>query len=51
MVSDIVTQEGVVLIGAGNRLTPMVLQKLRNYDTLGEVKQQVLVQDTTWGAH
>lgn len=45
IVSDIVTPEGVVLVGAGNRLTPMVLQKLRNYDTLGEVKQPVLVQD------
>ncbi len=45
VVSDIVTPEGVVLIGAGNRLTPMVLQRLKNYDTLGEVKQPVLVQD------
>jgi response regulator RpfG family c-di-GMP phosphodiesterase len=45
VVSDITTEEGVVLIGAGNQLTPMVLQKLHNYDALGEVKQPVLVQD------
>lgn len=45
VVSDITTEEGVVLVGAGNRLTPMVLERLHNYDSLGEVKQPVLVQD------
>lgn len=45
VVSDIITPEGLVLVGAGNRLTPMVLQRLQNYDELGEVKQPVLVQD------
>ena len=45
VVSDITTLEGLVLLGAGNRLTPMVLQRLHNYDALGEVKQPVLVQD------
>lgn len=44
VVSDISTPEGLVLIGAGNRLTTMVLARLRNYDELGEVKQPVLVQ-------
>lgn len=45
VVSDITTPEGLVLVGAGNRLTAMVLERLRNYDELGEVKQPVLVQD------
>jgi len=45
VVSDIVTPDGLVLVGAGNRLTAMVLERLRNYDELGEVKQPVLVQD------
>ncbi len=45
VVSDITTAEGVVLIGAGNILTPMVLQRLHNYDALGEVKQPVLIQN------
>ncbi len=45
VVSDITTPEGLVLLGAGNRITPMVLERLRNYDALGEVKQPVLVQD------
>jgi len=47
VVSDITTPTGFVLIGAGNRLTPMVLQRLVNYDALGEVKQPVMVQETT----
>jgi len=45
VVSDIRTHEGLVLVGAGNRLTEMVLKRLANYDELGEVKQPVLVQE------
>jgi response regulator RpfG family c-di-GMP phosphodiesterase len=45
VVSDITTPEGLVLVGAGNRLTAMVLARLHNYDELNEVKQPVLVQD------
>lgn len=45
VVSDICTLKGLVLVGAGNRLTSMVLQRLQNYDTLGDVKQPVMVQD------
>lgn len=44
VVSNITTAEGLVLVGAGNQLTPTILQRLRNYDMLGEVKQPVLVQ-------
>jgi response regulator RpfG family c-di-GMP phosphodiesterase len=47
VVSDITTPHGVVLVAAGNRLTQMVLQRLRNYEQLGEVKEPVLVQDPT----
>jgi response regulator RpfG family c-di-GMP phosphodiesterase len=45
VVSDITTLAGVVLVGSGHRLTEMVLERLRNYEILGEVKQPVLVQD------
>ena len=45
VVSDIVTPGGVVLVGAGNRLTKMVIDRLQNHETLGDVKQPVLVQD------
>lgn len=44
-VSDINTNEGLTLIAAGNRLTGMTLQCLRNHDALGEISQPVLVQD------
>jgi len=43
--SDVHSVQGTTLIRAGNRLTPMVLQKLKNYDTLGEVKQPVMAQE------
>jgi response regulator RpfG family c-di-GMP phosphodiesterase len=45
VVSDITSMQGQTLLGSGNRLTPMLLQRLNNYDALGEVKQPVLVQD------
>lgn len=45
VVSDITTPYGVVLVGSGHRLTEMVLERLRNYEILGEIKQPVLVQD------
>lgn len=45
VVSDIVTPDGLVLVGGGNRLSAMVLARLKNYGELNEVKQPVLVQD------
>jgi hypothetical protein len=45
VVSDIVTHTGVPLVGAGNRLTEMMLERLRNHATLGEVKEPIFVQD------
>lgn len=50
VVSDITSLDGLVLVGAGNRLSAMVLERLRNYDELGEVKQPVLVQDPSLAA-
>jgi hypothetical protein len=45
LVSDIVTHEGLVLVPAGTQLSAMILARLHNYNSLGEVKQPVLVQD------
>jgi response regulator RpfG family c-di-GMP phosphodiesterase len=45
VVSNITTRDGHVLVGAGSRLTAMVLKRLANYDELGDVKQPVFVQD------
>jgi len=45
VVSEITTPQGFVLVGAGHRLSAMVLRRLRNYEQLGEVKEPVYVQD------
>jgi response regulator RpfG family c-di-GMP phosphodiesterase len=45
VVSDITTLGGVPLVGAGNRLTAMTLERLRNHAELGEVKEPIFVQD------
>lgn len=45
LVSDIVTPSGLPLVGGGNRLTEMMLERLRNHAMLGEVKEPVYVQD------
>lgn len=45
VVSDIVTFTEIPLVGAGNRLTEMMLERLRNHALLGEVKEPVFVQD------
>ena len=45
VVSDIQTPAGLILIGAGTRLTAMTLQRLRNHCELSDVKEPVLVQD------
>lgn len=45
VVSDITTKEGLVLVPAGTQISAMILAHLLNYNSLGEVKQPVLVQD------
>ncbi len=46
VVSDIVTSTGLLLVGAGIRLSEMMLERLRNHAVLGEVKEPVFVQDS-----
>lgn len=46
-VSDIKTRDGSLLVGSGHRLTPLVLQRLANYELLGDLRQPILVQDPT----
>lgn len=45
VVSDIRSTEDGVLIAAGYRLTPTVLERLGNFELLGRVREPVLVQD------
>jgi response regulator RpfG family c-di-GMP phosphodiesterase len=45
VVSDIQTPSGLILVTAGNRLTDMTIQRLRNHCELNDVSEPVLVQD------
>jgi response regulator RpfG family c-di-GMP phosphodiesterase len=45
VVSEIVTRSGVPLVGAGTRLTEMMLERLRNHGELGDVKEPIYVQN------
>jgi hypothetical protein len=44
VVSDIVGPGGFLLVRAGSTLTPMMLERLRNFARLGEVREPLPVQ-------
>lgn len=44
LVSDISTREGVAIVGAGHVLTAMIIQRVRNFAALDDVKEPILVQ-------
>jgi response regulator RpfG family c-di-GMP phosphodiesterase len=45
VVSDILTSDGVLLLGRGSRLTPMVIQRLRNYEELHNLQHPLIMHD------
>jgi response regulator RpfG family c-di-GMP phosphodiesterase len=42
--SPIQTRDGVLLIGAGNRVTPALFQRLQNFSTLSGIKEPIYVE-------
>lgn len=44
VVADINSRSGSTLLSSGSRLTEMILQRLRNYASLGDVHEPVMVQ-------
>jgi hypothetical protein len=40
-----VTTDGFLLLGAGNRLTPMVIERLRNYEELHVLQHPLMMHD------
>ncbi|MBE2216256.1 MAG: response regulator [Opitutaceae bacterium] len=42
---DIVTPTGLTLVGRGNRLSPMMVERLRNLGELGEVAEPFFIED------
>ncbi|MGC4071257.1 MAG: response regulator [Nibricoccus sp.] len=47
VVSDIHARSGTTLLSAGSRLTDMIIQRLKNYSSLGDVQEPVMVQNAT----
>ena len=44
LVNDITTPEGLVLVPAGQKITLMVLELVRNFAKLGEIREQIVVE-------
>ena len=44
-VTDIHSRAGMSLLSSGSRLSEMVIQRLKNYASLGDVQEPILVQD------
>ncbi len=44
LVSDVTTKDGMLIISAGNRITPSLLERLRNFATLSGVKEPIYVE-------
>jgi response regulator RpfG family c-di-GMP phosphodiesterase len=44
LVSDIQTMDGILIVAAGNRITPPLIQRLRNFSTLTGIKEPIIVE-------
>ncbi len=44
LVSDIVTRDGILIVSAGNRITPPLIQRLRNFAALSGIKEPIFVE-------
>ncbi len=45
VVSDIITRQGLLLVSGNNALSEMMLERLRNYSLLEDIKEPILVQE------
>ncbi len=44
LVADIITKEGLLILAAGNRITPSLLERLRNFAALSGVREPIYVE-------
>lgn len=44
LVSDVTTKEGLLILAAGNRITPSLLERLRNFAALSGVREPIYVE-------
>ncbi len=43
LVSNILTMDGILIVAAGNQITPPLIQRLRNFSTLSGIREPILV--------
>ncbi|KAF0174710.1 MAG: Response regulator containing a CheY-like receiver domain and an HD-GYP domain [Limisphaerales bacterium] len=44
LVADVITKEGLLILAAGNRITPSLLERLRNFAALSGVREPIYVE-------
>ncbi|MDB6023364.1 MAG: response regulator, partial [Pedosphaera sp.] len=44
LVSPVETRDGVLIISAGNRISPPLIQRLRNFSALSGIKEPIYVE-------
>ena len=44
LASDLKTMDGILIVGAGNEITPPLMQRLRNFSSLSGIKEPILVE-------
>ncbi|MEO8425837.1 MAG: HD domain-containing phosphohydrolase [Verrucomicrobiota bacterium] len=45
LISNIETSEGMMIVTAGNKISPLLLQKLRNFAAISGIKEPIYVED------
>ena len=43
--SDVETKEGILIVSGGNRVTPTLMQRLRNFSMLSGIKEPIYVEE------
>jgi hypothetical protein len=44
LVSDLLTQDGTLILSAGNRITPPLIERLRNFAALSGIKEPIHIE-------
>jgi response regulator RpfG family c-di-GMP phosphodiesterase len=45
LVSEICTSDGVMVVGAGTKLTPLIMERLRNFASLSGIKEPIHIEE------
>ena len=47
LLDDLQTLEGLKLVGAGHRITPVVLQRVRNFAQLNQIREPIVIEESS----